>query len=124
MLRITDLAITYGQIEAVKGVSFRVDEGQVVALIGANGAGKTTTLNAISGLHRPRRGSIKFRGEEISRWPPHRIVAAGVAQVPEGRAILARMTVLENLELALRSRESRVTGRESSKVDSRPVTRD
>jgi len=99
MLRITDLAITYGQIEAVKGISFRVEEGQIVALIGANGAGKTTTLNAISGLHRPKRGSIKFRGQEISRWPSHKIVRAGIVHVPEGRAILARMTVLENLEL-------------------------
>src|SRR5919201_3077733 len=114
VLEVTDLVVSYGQIEAVKGVSFRVEEGQVVALIGANGAGKTTTLNAISGLHRPRRGSIKFRGEEISRWPPHRIVAAGVVQVPEGRAILARMTVLENLEIALgsslRSRGSGIAG--------------
>ena len=90
MLEVTDLDVSYGQIEAVRGVSLRVEEGQVVALIGANGAGKSTTLNAISGLHRPRSGSIKFRGEEISRWPPHRIVAAGVVQVPEGRAILAK----------------------------------
>src|SRR5438067_9998819 len=121
VLEVADLVVSYGQIEAVKRVSFRVEEGQVVALIGANGAGKTTTLSAISGLHRPRRGSIKFRGEEISRWRPHKIVAAGVVQVPEGRAILSRMTVLENLEIALSSRESRVTGRESAEVDSRPV---
>src|SRR6476661_4928481 len=103
VLEVTDLVVSYGQIEAVRGISFRVAEGQIVALIGANGAGKTTTLSAISGLHRPRRGSIKFRGEEISRRPPHRIVAAGVVQVPEGRAILARMTVLENLEIARRA---------------------
>jgi branched-chain amino acid transport system ATP-binding protein len=99
MLQVSDLAVNYGYIEAVKGVSFHVDEGQIVALIGANGAGKTTTLNAISGLHRPRRGSITFRGQEISRWPAHRIVAAGIMHVPEGRAILARMSVRENLEL-------------------------
>src|SRR5947208_11266955 len=99
MLEVTDLAVSYGQIEAVKGISFRVEEGQIVALIGANGAGKTTTLNALSGLHRPKRGSVTFRGQEISRWPPHRIVAAGIVHVPEGRAILARMTVRENLEL-------------------------
>jgi branched-chain amino acid transport system ATP-binding protein len=99
MLEVTDLAVSYGQIEAVKGISFRVEEGQIVALIGANGAGKSTTLNAISGLQRPRRGSIKFLGEELSRRAPHKIVQAGVVQVPEGRAILARMTVLENLEM-------------------------
>jgi branched-chain amino acid transport system ATP-binding protein len=100
MLQVTDLAISYGQIEAVKGISFRVEEGQIVALIGANGAGKTTTLNCLSGLHRLRRGSVKFRGVEISRWPPHKVVGAGIVHVPEGRAILARMTVRENLELA------------------------
>ena len=101
MLQVSDLAVNYGQIEAVKGITFRVDEGQIVSLIGANGAGKTTTLNAISGLHRPKRGSITFRGQEISRWPAHKIVAAGIMHVPEGRAILARMSVRENLELGL-----------------------
>jgi branched-chain amino acid transport system ATP-binding protein len=99
MLEVNDLVLSYGQIEAVKGISFRVEEGQIVALIGANGAGKTTTLNAISGLHRPKRGSIKLRGQEIGGWAPHRIVEAGIVHVPEGRAILARMTVRENLEL-------------------------
>ena len=99
MLAVSDLVVSYGQIDAVKGISFKVDAGQIVALIGANGAGKTTTLSALSGLLRPRSGSIKFEGKEISRWGPHRIVQAGMAQVPEGRAILARMTVRENLEL-------------------------
>jgi branched-chain amino acid transport system ATP-binding protein len=99
-LEVKDLAVSYGQIEAVKGVSFRVEEGQIVALIGANGAGKTTILSTISGLLRPRRGSIRFQEQEISRWPSHSIVAAGIAQVPEGRQILAGMTVRENLELA------------------------
>ena len=99
MLEVTDLAVSYGQIEAVKGVTLRVDAGQIVALVGANGAGKSTTLAAISGLLRPSRGSIKFESREISRWPSHRIVAAGIVQVPEGRAILARMTVRENLEI-------------------------
>ena len=84
MLEVTGLAVSYGQIEAVKGISFRVEEGQIVALIGANGAGKTTTLNSISGLHKPKRGSTKLRGQEISRWPPHKIVKAGVVHVPEG----------------------------------------
>ncbi len=99
MLEVIDLAVSYGQIEAVKGVTLRVEQGQIVALVGANGAGKSTTLAAISGLLRPSRGSIKFEGTEISRWPSHRIVEAGIVQVPEGRAILARMTVKENLEI-------------------------
>jgi branched-chain amino acid transport system ATP-binding protein len=99
MLQVSDLAVSYGQIEAVKGVSLRVERGQIVALVGANGAGKSTTLAAISGLLRPGRGSITFEGNDISRWPSHKIVEAGIVQVPEGRAILARMTVKENLEL-------------------------
>jgi branched-chain amino acid transport system ATP-binding protein len=99
MLQVTDLSVKYGQIEAVKGVSFNVGEGQIVALVGANGAGKTTIISTISGLLRPARGSISFRGAEISRWPSHEIVRAGIAQVPEGRQILAGMTVRENLEL-------------------------
>ncbi|MDQ6693466.1 MAG: ABC transporter ATP-binding protein [Chloroflexota bacterium] len=103
MLQVTDLAVRYGQIEAVKGVSFNVEKGQVVALIGANGAGKTTILSAISGLMKPSRGSIKLEGREIGGRPPHTIVASGVAQVPEGRAILARMSVRENLELGAAS---------------------
>lgn len=99
MLQVTDLAVSYGQIEAVKDVTLRVERGQIVALVGANGAGKSTTLAAISGLLRPSRGSIKFEGKEVSRWPSHKIVEAGIVQVPEGRAILARMTVKENLEI-------------------------
>ncbi|HEX9990588.1 MAG TPA: ABC transporter ATP-binding protein [Chloroflexia bacterium] len=112
MLQVTDLVINYGQIEAVKGVSFRVEEGQIVALVGANGAGKTTIMGALSGLLRPRRGSIKFKGEEISQWASHKIVSAGIAQVPEGRAILARMTVRENLELGSSSGGRRHTSEE------------
>ena len=107
MLEVSDLAVSYGQIEAVRGLSFHVEEGQIVALIGANGAGKTTTLNAISGLHRPRRGVVRFRKSEISRWPAHRIVGAGIVHVPEGRAILARMTVRENLELGAAANPAR-----------------
>jgi branched-chain amino acid transport system ATP-binding protein len=107
MLEITNLVVRYGQIEAVKGISFRVEPGQIVALVGANGAGKSTTLNAISGLLRAKEGSIKFLGREISRWPSHRIVEAGVVQIPEGRAILAGMTVRENLELAASAGGSR-----------------
>jgi branched-chain amino acid transport system ATP-binding protein len=99
MLEVSDLSVKYGQIEAVKGVSFAVGEGQIVALVGANGAGKTTIISTISGLLRPVRGSIRFRGEEISRQPSHEIVRMGIAQVPEGRQILAGMSVRENLEL-------------------------
>jgi branched-chain amino acid transport system ATP-binding protein len=99
MLEVSDLSVKYGQIEAVKGVSFAVGEGQIVALVGANGAGKTTIISTISGLLRPVRGSIRFRGEEISRQPSHEIVRMGIAQVPEGRQILAGMLVRENLEL-------------------------
>ncbi len=107
MLEISDLSVKYGQIEAVKGVSFRVEDGQIVALVGANGAGKTTIISTISGLLRANRGNIRYRGEEISRWPSHRIVQAGVAQVPEGRQILASMTVHENLELGAAAGGSR-----------------
>jgi branched-chain amino acid transport system ATP-binding protein len=106
-LEVTDLSVKYGQIEAVKGVSFWVDEGQIVALVGANGAGKTTIISTISGLLGASRGSIRFDGEEISRWSSHRIVEAGIAQVPEGRQILGGMTVRENLELAVSAGGSR-----------------
>ncbi len=99
MLTVENLAVNYGQIRAVQGVSFQVPEGQVVTLIGANGAGKTTIMHTISGLLRPAGGRITFAGQEITRWPAHRIVRAGIGQVAEGRAILAGMTVEENLAL-------------------------
>ena len=107
MLEVSDLRVAYGQIEAVKGVSFRVPEGSIVTLVGANGAGKTTTLAAISGLLRPRAGRIAFDGHDLTRLGPHRIVALGVVQVPEGRDILATMTVLENLQLGAHGRRDR-----------------
>ena len=99
-LEVRDLVVRYGAIEAVHGVSFDVLEGEVVALIGANGAGKTTTLSAISGLIRPARGSIRLAGRELVGAAPHAIFAAGLVQVPEGREILARMSVHENLLLS------------------------
>lgn len=99
LLEVSDLAVSYGQIEAVKGVSFSVAAGQVVAIVGANGAGKTTIMNTISGLLHPRGGQIRFDGQEITRWPSYRIVGAGIVQVAEGRAILANMSVQENLML-------------------------
>jgi branched-chain amino acid transport system ATP-binding protein len=99
MLEVTDLRVAYGHIEAVRGISFAVGRGQIVSLVGANGAGKSTTLAAISGLLRPRAGRILFEGQDLSRLGSDRIVRLGIAQVAEGRAILAGMTVEENLEL-------------------------
>lgn len=99
LLEVNDLSVSYGQIAAVRGVSFAVEAGQMVAIVGANGAGKTTIMNTISGLLRASGGSTCFAGEDITRWPTHRIVAAGIVQVAEGRAVLANMTVAENLLL-------------------------
>jgi len=99
-LEVRDLVVRYGAIEAVHGVSFDVGRGEVVALIGANGAGKTTTLAAISGLIRPASGAIRLAGRDLAGLPPHAIVRAGVVQVPEGREILAHMSVHENLLLS------------------------
>ncbi len=99
-LEVRDLVVRYGPIEAVHGVSFDVNAGEVVALIGANGAGKTTILNAISGLVRATRGTIRLGGVDLTHAAPHDIVRAGLVQVPEGREILARMSVHENLLLS------------------------
>ena len=97
----------YGQIMAIKGVSLRVDAGEIVALIGANGAGKSTALRTISGLLRPRAGSITFDGERLVGVPPHQIVARGISHVPEGRAIFGRLSVRENLEMGAYQRNDR-----------------
>ncbi|MBI2353759.1 MAG: ABC transporter ATP-binding protein [Deltaproteobacteria bacterium] len=99
MLVVENLSVSYGAIRALRGVSFHVGGGEIVALIGANGAGKSTILNTISGIVRPLGGSIGYEGEEITRQPPHRIVARGVCQVPEGRRVFGRMSVQENLEM-------------------------
>ena len=99
MLEVSDLRVSYGKIEAVKGISFTVEAGQVVTLIGGNGAGKTTTLRTLSGLLRPTAGTVRFEGEDICSVPAHEIVAKGIAHSPEGRRIFPRLTVLENLEL-------------------------
>jgi branched-chain amino acid transport system ATP-binding protein len=107
-LVVRDLTVTYGGIVAVDGLSFEVRPGEIVALIGANGAGKSSTLNTIAGLMRPRAGSIRWEGHEIGGLPAHRVVDAGVVQVPEGRAILARLTVRENLLLGGYRRDDRV----------------
>ena len=99
ILSVDNLNVYYGAIHAIKGVSFEVNEGEVVTLIGANGAGKSTTLQTVSGLLHSRTGSIKFCGEDISRLPSYKIVERGLAQVPEGRRIFLQMSVQENLEM-------------------------
>jgi branched-chain amino acid transport system ATP-binding protein len=99
LLEVEDIHTYYGNIEALKGVSLTVEEGECVTLIGSNGAGKSTTLRSISGLTPPRRGSIRFRGEEISKMPPQDIVSSGICLSPEGRHVFPRMTVRENLDL-------------------------
>ena len=99
MLEVRNLHVHYGSIRALKGISLEVRDGEMVALIGANGAGKTTLLNTLSGFNRPREGSVLFRGQEVQGLSPNEIVSLGMIQVPEGRSILTRMTVLENLEM-------------------------
>ena len=99
MLELNDVHAYYGNIHALKGVSLYVDEGEIVTLIGGNGAGKTTTLNTISGLLKPRQGTISLEGKRIDTVLPHKIVEMGVSQAPEGRRIFARLTVRENLEM-------------------------
>jgi branched-chain amino acid transport system ATP-binding protein len=105
LLEVRDLHVAYGPIEAVKGVSFEVHAGEVVALIGSNGAGKTTTLRTLSGLHRPSAGEIRLDGERIDHLPAHQIVVRGVAHAPEGRRLFPRMTVRENLDLGAYRRD-------------------
>ncbi len=99
MLDIKDINVYYGAIHAIKGISLEVNEGEIVTLIGANGAGKSTTLRTISGLLKPKTGTINFLGKDIAGMPAHKIVREGISQVPEGRRIFAEMTVMENLEL-------------------------
>lgn len=99
MLKLENVRIFYGPIEAVKGISIEVDRGEIVCLIGSNGAGKSTTLMSISGVIKPKMGNIFFEGAEINTLPPHKIVGMGISQVPEGRRIFPRLTVMENLEM-------------------------
>ncbi|TVR20901.1 MAG: ABC transporter ATP-binding protein [Anaerolineaceae bacterium] len=99
LLQVDDLNASYGAIKALRGLSFSMDEGQVVTLIGANGAGKSTTLNTLSGLHRAAGGRVFFGGKDITNRAPHRIVADGLVQVPEGRQVIANMSVYENLTI-------------------------
>ncbi len=99
MLKVNDINVYYGAIHAIKNISFEVNDGEIVTLIGANGAGKTTTLQTISGLLHTRTGSIEFMGKNIVGVPPHKVVAHGLAQVPEGRRVFLQMTVEENLQM-------------------------
>jgi branched-chain amino acid transport system ATP-binding protein len=107
VLELTDLRVHYGNVAAVDGVSVTVDEGEIVAIIGPNGAGKTSTLRALSGLVRPSGGRVVFRGIDISRWRPHRIVALGLSHAPEGRRLFPQMSVLENLRMGAYRRRDR-----------------
>ncbi len=99
LLKVDNLNVNYGVIHAIKDISFEVEEGEIVALIGANGAGKTSTMHAISGLLNSKTGVITFDGKDISKMPAHKIIAQGLAQVPEGRRIFAQLSVEENLEM-------------------------
>jgi len=105
VLQVEGLNVYYGAIHALQGISFRVDEGEIVTLIGANGAGKSTTLRAISGLLRPRTGSVTFRGQDLTTVPAEDIVRLGISQVPEGRKIFAPLTVRENLMMGAYTRQ-------------------
>ena len=116
MLTVSDINVYYGAIHAVKGVSLDVNEGEIVTLIGANGAGKSTTLQTISGLLRPRTGTIEFLGENITNVPAHKRVELGLAQVPEGRRIFLSMTVAENLEMGAYTQHGADTAGDMEKV--------
>ena len=107
MLEIKDIEVYYGMIQAIKGISFEVNEGEVIALIGANGAGKTTTLHTITGLLSPKKGSVIFEGKDITKVPAHKIVSLGIAHVPEGRRVFAELTVYENLKMGAYTRKDK-----------------
>ena len=107
MLEVKDLEVYYGMIQAIKGISFEVNEGEVIALIGANGAGKTTTLHTITGLLQASSGHVLFEGTDISKVPAHKIVSMGMAHVPEGRRVFANLSVLQNLKMGAYTRRDK-----------------
>lgn len=107
MLEVRDLQVYYGMIHAIKGISFDVNQGEVIALIGANGAGKTTTLHTITGLLAPKSGSVLFEGKDITKVPAHKIVTMGMAHVPEGRRVFAELSVYENLKMGAYTRKDK-----------------
>ena len=107
LLEVKDLEVFYGVIQAIKGVSFEVNEGEIIALIGANGAGKTTILHTISGLIAPKTGHILFENTDLTRIPAHKVVSLGMAQVPEGRRVFSQMSVLQNLKMGAFTRSDK-----------------
>ena len=107
MLEVKDLEVYYGVIQAIKGISFHVEEGEVIALIGANGAGKTTTLQTITGMLNAQAGSIRFEGTELTKIPGHKIVSMGMAHVPEGRRVFAQLSVYQNLKMGAYTRKDK-----------------
>jgi branched-chain amino acid transport system ATP-binding protein len=117
LLELQEMHVHYGRIEALKGLSFTVDEGEIVTLIGANGAGKTTTLKAISGVRPVSQGQIRFDGRDITRTPAHERVALGICQAPEGRGIFPGMSVIENLEMGTYIRKDRKSAAKQNDLD-------
>lgn len=107
MLEVKDLEVYYGMIRAIKGISFQVNEGEVIALIGANGAGKTTILHTVTGLHPAKSGSIRFEGNDITKTPGYKIVSMGMAHVPEGRRVFAELSVYQNLKMGAYTRKDK-----------------
>ena len=107
MLEVKDLEVYYGVIQAIKGISFEVNQGEVIALIGANGAGKTTTLHTVTGLISPKKGQVIFEGKDITKLPAHKIVSMGMAHVPEGRRVFAELSVYENLKMGAYTRKDK-----------------
>lgn len=115
MLEVNDLEVYYGVIQAIKGISFHVDKGEIIALIGANGAGKTTTLHTVTGLLSPKSGQVLFEEREITKVPAHKIVSMGMAHVPEGRRVFAELSVYENLKMGAYTRNDKSEIEESLK---------
>jgi branched-chain amino acid transport system ATP-binding protein len=116
MLEVTDLHVYYGEIHALKGISFRVAQGEIVTLLGNNGAGKTTTLRTLSGLLAPRRGDVRFEGKSLVGVAPHDVVLQGITHVPEGRRIFNRLSVVENLEMGAYTRSDPAVDRDMEQV--------
>lgn len=116
MLEVKDLQVYYGMIQAIKGISFEVNQGEVIALIGANGAGKTTTLHTVTGLISLKSGQVLFEGKDITKTPAHKIVSMGMAHVPEGRRVFAELSVYENLRMGAYTRKDKAEIEETLKV--------
>ena len=116
MLEVRDLEVFYGMIQAIKGISFEVNEGEVIALIGANGAGKTTTLHTVSGPLAPKAGTVTFEGKDITKTPAHKIVSCGMAHVPEGRRVFASLSVYQNLKMGAYTRSDKEEIEESLRM--------